>query len=205
MPGETEIDDRVDATRGYSCAVNDDDIPMEALVRGLARPAKELEGDLERIEASLLRAAPATARMFAPMRSAAASALTFAMAAAPIGCGGNVAVDRPGGRSTTGTTTISTTTTTTTTTGGCPDPPPRPTEASIQAAVAAGAACYSGGIGVTEQPPPIASFSLDVYAGMVGLRPCDTPAGAAAASGRTVERITAAEANGRIGGRVRHE
>ncbi len=157
----------------------------EALVRGLARPAKELEGDLERIEASLLRAAPATARMFAPMRSAAASALTFAMAAAPIGCGGNVAVDRPGGRSTTGTTTISTTTTTTTTTGGCPDPPPRPTEASIQAAVAAGAACYSGGIGVTEQPPPIASFSLDVYAGMVGLRPCDTPAGAAAAKAQS--------------------
>jgi len=140
------------------------------LVADLRPRAIELERDLDRVEALVLTAAPARARMFAPMRAAAAGVFTFAVAASAPACGAKVAVDSAVDAGHGGT-------------GGadggpivpCADAGGDPTEAQIQAALANGAACFTGSVTVAA-PPPLPSFSINAYYGSLDLVPCMTPA-----------------------------
>ncbi len=58
------------------------------LVRELRGAALALERELERVEAQILAVAPPRARMFAPMNAAAASVVSFTLAACTPACGG---------------------------------------------------------------------------------------------------------------------
>jgi radical SAM superfamily enzyme YgiQ (UPF0313 family) len=64
-----------------------------ALIRELSPQVRRLEQELDVVDEMLLRAAPARGRLFAPMRSAAASVITFALAA----CGGQTSSSGNGG------------------------------------------------------------------------------------------------------------
>jgi radical SAM superfamily enzyme YgiQ (UPF0313 family) len=147
-----------------------------ALVADLRPRALDLERDLDRVEALVLTAAPPRARMFAPMRAAAAGVFTFAVAASAPACGAKVAVDTTtadaghGGSGGTGGGPI----------GPCADAGGDPTEAQIQAALAQGAACFSGSVTVSA-PPPAPSFSINAYYGSLDLEPCKTAGGLQAA------------------------
>lgn len=160
------------------------------LVAALREPVLALERELDRAESMVLAKAPRTS-MFAPLRAAAASVFAFTMSAAPAGCGGNVVVDPndhdagAGGTSTTGSTTSTASTSGTggTTSTTCPVPYVEPTEAKVQAALAAEAQCFAGSIGLDPVSAPAASFYVDAYGttGTLGLGTCATPASDAAA------------------------
>ncbi|MBK7584876.1 MAG: radical SAM protein [Myxococcales bacterium] len=62
-----------------------------ALIRALRPEVHALEQELDEVDTLLLRAAPSRTRMFAPMRSAAASAIGFVLAA----CGGETTSNAP--------------------------------------------------------------------------------------------------------------
>jgi hypothetical protein len=164
-----------------------------ALVAELRPAVGALERALERIEAEVLAAAPARTRMFAPMRAAAAGVFAFSLCSASLQCGGKAVVDPSqggagagGGPTTSGTTTSSTTT-------SCV--PTEPTEANIAAALATGAACFSGN--VTFEPAAAAVVDFNAYAygeGMLSLMSCYTPPAeqAAAALESTAKQALAA-------------
>jgi radical SAM superfamily enzyme YgiQ (UPF0313 family) len=159
------------------------------LVRGASRSADELERELGRLEESVLAAAPPRAALLTPMRAAAASIFTFALAACPSSVESN-----PGGSGTTsGTGTTSTTTST-----GC-EPSGPLTSDQVAAILNQGAACFSGYVSPPSQPgdPIIAS----AYAGVSsypGLGACSTP-GAQAALDAQANAARAALASACVG------
>jgi radical SAM superfamily enzyme YgiQ (UPF0313 family) len=165
-----------------------------ALVRALAEGARALGRELDGVEALLLAAAPGRTRMFAPMRAAAASVITFAVVATAPACGGKAVVDRYGSAGSGGGAadagahdagaggTLAD--------GGaggaapdgsaCPVPRPDPTPEQIQATLAKGDACYAGSVALSPAPPPALGFSFNANAGMIALVPCSTPGAQAA-------------------------
>jgi hypothetical protein len=65
-----------------------DDETLERMLDGLRGEADELTGELQRIEAQLLADAPRGSRLFAPMRAAAAGAISFCLMTGSGACGG---------------------------------------------------------------------------------------------------------------------
>lgn len=147
-----------------------------ALVESLAGPVRDLGRELDAIESLILSAAPPRSRLFAPMRAAAASAITFALGGSIAACGGNVIVDvgpGAGGGATTSTGV-----------GGAGGTVPTcvddgfATEQEVKAAIANGAACFSGNINIDSAAPPEVGFNFYAYGntGYLGLGSCYTPA-----------------------------
>ncbi|MFO0762337.1 MAG: radical SAM protein [Byssovorax sp.] len=158
-----------------------------SLVGELRAASLDLERRLTVLEARLLTVAPQRAGMFAPMRSAAAAAVSFVLASAAAACGGKVIVDNPqadGGTEADG--------------GGgkggagpCADAGADPTPEQIQAALAKGASCYSGPVSLEPGLLPQLGFSLNAYSGALGVSACMTAKAQAAVSAENAKAAAA--------------
>jgi len=135
----------------------------DELIGSLCPVIAELELELDRLEGMVLASAPPRARMFAPMRAAAAGVFSFALAS--VACGSKVEVDQ-GGSGTGGST--STTSSTTPSggggTGGC-EPLTSVTSEQVQAILANGAPCFNGSVLAPAEPggPAQITASVDIY------------------------------------------
>jgi hypothetical protein len=101
-PTRAGLDERLDAARRevnelYVAAFRDalawaeaagDAGALERMLDGRRGEAEELTGELQRIEGQLLADAPRGSRLFAPMRAAAAGAISFCLLAGSGACGG---------------------------------------------------------------------------------------------------------------------
>lgn len=162
------------------------------LVRWASRSADELGRELDRLEESVLAAAPPRAGLLTPMRAAAASLFTFALA----GCPSTIETAPGGAGGTTSGTVTSTTTTSATTT--CVPSGPLSSE-QVVAIVNQGAACFSGYISPPSQPgdPINAGAYASIYS-YPGLGTCYTP-GTQAALDAQSNAARAALANACVG------
>jgi anaerobic magnesium-protoporphyrin IX monomethyl ester cyclase len=156
------------------------------LIHELQPRARGIEDELEEIEEILMRAAPSRGRMFAPMRSAAVSAISFALLA----CGGETSSQSTpkdaGGQGGTGGSATGGSGGTVFTggsggTGGtvtCTAADAEAAKAQTDALIAQKASCFSGYVSYT--PPLEANASPYGYGGFLSLRACTSAAGQAA-------------------------
>ena len=179
------------ALAGGRCA---DATPLLATLRA---PVGELTAELAGIEQLLLADAPARSPMFAPMRSVAAGIVSFVLSTGAAACGGKAVIDGVSAHGGTGGTGAGGTGTGGTGTGGsspCPEPKPVATPETVQAVLAAGAACFSGSVTDPVNPPPVAAFSVLAYTGLAdafGVKPCSTPASIAAQQAQDAQAVAA--------------
>jgi radical SAM superfamily enzyme YgiQ (UPF0313 family) len=162
------------------------------LVQRFAPEARSIERDLEAVEHALLSASPARGRLFAPMRAAAVSAVSFALLA----CGGETASGSApkdaGGDSASGGGTGGTSaggaggTLPTGGAGGtvaCTPADIPPAKEAVKQILANGAACFNGYVGFDPGQAPDVKPDLFAYgAGLLSLRACPSAAGKAALS-----------------------
>lgn len=156
------------------------------LVRALSPRARAIEEQLAELEALLLRASPSRGHLLAPMRSAAVSALSFALLA----CGGETEsqsgpkdagtdVGGTGGTSFGG----SGGTLVTGGTGGttaCTPADIEPAKQAVTDIVTKDAACFSGSLTFEPGKPPTAYAYAYAYGGLLSLHACASAAGQAA-------------------------
>jgi Radical SAM superfamily/B12 binding domain len=160
------------------------------LVDALRPEVRALEAELDGIERLLLTAAPSRARLFAPMRSAAAGVIGFALAA----CGGETQSDSSpkdaggdvGGSGGTAATGGFGGTGGTAATGGigglaCTAADIEPSKQLVRDLFAQQDACFNGGVTFSPGADPAPNFQLNYpTSGSVTLMACTTPAAQAA-------------------------
>jgi hypothetical protein len=158
------------------------------LVMAARERALEIGAELDDIEETLLRAAPEGARMFSPMRSAAARVFSFAVLLPLAACGGKVVFNagatgtsldggaggagpHDGGAGGSGGS------------GGapvCTDADVAAATAAVKATLAASDACFNGSVAFTPGAQPAPSFNFNGMSGSFGVGACPTAADQAA-------------------------